>query len=305
MERIIETERLYLREFMIKDASALFKMSQNQKVLNNTFKNIEAAEAFIKNYNYENKIGIWVACGKRQGEFFGLCGLEKKHDNVKVDLTFHFSKKHRDKGLATEACQGVITYVFNVLRIQELNTLISETNYKAKNVLLKLNFTKNEKHQINNKQLYFLINNLINVRKINYKETYSIRQKVLRQGKPIESCHFEGDNEVSTFHLGLFYYGELIGITTLMKRSSKNIKNENQYQLRGMAILQKFQGKRFGELLLENAIEELKQREISVLWCNARINAVNFYSRFKFKKNSKSFNIENIGLHFQMEKQIT
>ena len=76
MERIIETERLYLRAFMLKDASALFRMNNNPNVLQYTgdvpFKNIKTAENFIQNYDHYKtyNMGRWAVFGKKQGEFF-------------------------------------------------------------------------------------------------------------------------------------------------------------------------------------------------------------------------------------------
>ncbi|GAL68931.1 hypothetical protein JCM19301_2950 [Jejuia pallidilutea] len=36
------------------------------------------------------------------------------------------------------------------------------------------------------------------------KETYPVRHPVLRTGKPIETCAFNGDDLPSTMHIGLF-----------------------------------------------------------------------------------------------------
>lgn len=45
---------------------------------------------------------------------------------------------------------------------------------------------------------------MIEIKKITSYETMIVRHPVLRQGKPIETCHFEGDDLSSTYHLGLF-----------------------------------------------------------------------------------------------------
>ena len=52
MGRIIETERLYLRKFSLKDTSALFKLNSNPNVIEFTedvpFKNLSETENYIK-----------------------------------------------------------------------------------------------------------------------------------------------------------------------------------------------------------------------------------------------------------------
>jgi len=45
---------------------------------------------------------------------------------------------------------------------------------------------------------------MIQIKEIPSKETYIVRQPVLRKGKPIESCIFEGDDLETTYHFGLF-----------------------------------------------------------------------------------------------------
>ena len=125
---------------------------------------------------------------------------------------------------------------------------------------------------------------------------------MLRQGKPIDSCKFEGDETGSTFHLGLFYYSELIGVATYMKNQNELFQGELHYQLRGMAILQQFQGKKFGNVLLQKGEQLLKTKKSDLVWCNAREIAVNFYSNFGFQISGDKFQIPDIGMHFVMYK---
>jgi len=312
MERIIETERLYLRAFMIKDASALFKMNSNPNVLQYTgdfpFKNIKATEEFIQNYDhYETyNMGRWAVCGKKQGEFLGWCGLKYHPEENYIDIGYRFFEKHWNKGYATEATKGVLSYAFNVLRVQNIYAYIDKRNSASIKVAENsgLTFQKEMLHEGNPTNIYHIENTFIEVKEISTTETISIRQQVLRQGKPIETCYLEGDYLNDTFHLGLFYYGELIGIATYMKKLNSNFKQKSQYQLRGMAITQKFQGKKFGNVLLEKGTQFLTQKNVELLWCNARETAVNFYSRIGFKTHGDSFEIPDIGTHFVMYKNM-
>jgi len=312
MERIIETERLYLREFMLKDASALFKMNSNPNVLQYTgdapFKSTTATESFIKNYNhYESyNMGRWAVCGKKQGEFLGWCGLKYHPEEDYIDIGYRFSEKHWNKGFATEATKGVLSYAFNVLRIQDIYAYVDKRNHGSMKVAEKsgLTFLKEVLHEGNPTNIYHIKNELVNVKEITAEETISIRHQVLRQGKPIEACHFEGDNLATTFHLGLFYYSDLIGIVSYMNNSNNNFEDKNQYQLRGMAISQQFQGKRLGNVLLEKGMQLLKQQNVTLVWCNARESATNFYSKFGFSIAGKPFDIPHIGTHYVMQKSI-
>ena len=66
MRFIIETERLFLREFNIEDSQKLFELNSNPNVIKYTwdssFKNEQEAQSFLENYNdfKENGYGRWV-----------------------------------------------------------------------------------------------------------------------------------------------------------------------------------------------------------------------------------------------------
>ena len=89
------------------------------------------------------------------------------------------------------------------------------------------------------------------VKQITAAETIPVRHQVLRQGKPIESCVFQNDEDSQTFHLGAFHKDELIGVATYLKSKSSHFSQQYQYQLRGMAVLKHYQGKQIGKQLLQ------------------------------------------------------
>lgn len=142
--------------------------------------------------------------------------------------------------------------------------------------------------------------NALKIKKITYLETFSVRSEVLRKGKPIETCYFDGDELPDTIHFGLFFNDELVGVTSVFKSINKNFEFENQFQLRGMAILNTYQGKGFGGLLLKEAIGYVKQNNADILWFNAREKAVKFYKSHNFTIYGESFEINDIGTHFVM-----
>lgn len=139
---------------------------------------------------------------------------------------------------------------------------------------------------------------------IDSKETYPVRQPVLRKGKPLESCVFDGDELETTFHLGLFSGKKLIGICTFLKKNHNMLTQTHQYQLRGMAILNDFQGKGFGHIILKYGESLLRNKKVKIVWCNAREVAVNFYNKNNYQIIGESFDIKGIGSHFTMYKQL-
>lgn len=138
------------------------------------------------------------------------------------------------------------------------------------------------------------------VRQISATETIPVRHAVLRKNKPINTCHFSGDHLPNTFHLGVFLDTELVGICTLVEDEKVILHKTFSYQLRGMAVLENYQGKNIGKTLMEFLPDFLKEKNIPNIWCNARKNAVSFYQKFGFEMHGDAFEIEEVGTHILM-----
>ncbi len=140
--------------------------------------------------------------------------------------------------------------------------------------------------------------------KINASETIPVRHAVLRKGKPIASCHFEGDELPATQHFGLSEQDKIIGVISVFEKKLSGFTDENQAQMRGMAVLQTHQKMGFGKLLVEHCEQELRCQGVSLIWFNARENAVGFYERLGYHTIGNAFMIEGIGPHYVMYKKI-
>jgi len=145
---------------------------------------------------------------------------------------------------------------------------------------------------------------MIEIKEIPTELTYLIRQPVLRAGKPIESCFFEGDNLDTTTHFGIFIDKVLAGVISVFLNSSNNFTEKKQFQLRGMAISDSVQNKGFGKLLLDCAEKEVfRKNKNAVIWFNARASAVDFYKKSAYQIIGQPFEIEEIGTHYSMYKK--
>lgn len=146
---------------------------------------------------------------------------------------------------------------------------------------------------------------MIILKEITALDTYSVRHPVLRDGKPMESCHFEGDLLQSTIHIGLYNNAALIGVISLFKTKNPEFKSENQFQIRGMAVLTHHQKRGYGIKLIQEAEVIAKKYNCKLLWFNARENAVGFYEKMNYKIIGEPFNVGDIGTHFVMYKKLT
>lgn len=142
------------------------------------------------------------------------------------------------------------------------------------------------------------------IKKITAKETYFVRNSVLRKGKPIESCYFDGDDLETTIHFGLFDDENCVGIVSVFQNKNDNFGLTNQFQIRGMAVLDTFQKNGLGELLVKHCERHLKAGETVLIWFNARETAKGFYEKLNYQIIGKSFVIPEIGIHYIMFKEL-
>ncbi|SFS76754.1 GNAT family N-acetyltransferase [Lutibacter maritimus] len=146
MKIILETERLYLREFEISDAINLYHLNSDFDVIkytgNKPFQSVNEAENFIKLYTdyKKNGFGRWAVCLKGTHEFLGWCGLKKDTDSKEVDLGFRFFKKHWGKGYATESGLACINLGFSTLNLTKIIGRAYIENKSSIRVLKKCKF---------------------------------------------------------------------------------------------------------------------------------------------------------------------
>ena len=67
-----------------------------------------------------------------------------------------------------------------------------------------------------------------------------------------------------------------------------------------MATDPEVRGQGLGIQLLQQGLKECQSRGASLLWCNARTSAAEFYRKLNFDIKGEEFMIENIGLHYLM-----
>src|SRR5690606_16588228 len=144
----------------------------------------------------------------------------------------------------------------------------------------------------------------VSIKQIHYTETYPVRQVILRPGRSLETCFFQGDELETTFHGGLFMEEKLVGIISLFKSNSPLFSQESQYQIRGMAVLEDYQKYGFGRQWVTHSEAFLKNISTKLIWFNAREVAVNFYKKSGYQIMGDVFEIPDVGPHYVMWKAI-
>lgn len=149
------------------------------------------------------------------------------------------------------------------------------------------------------------------------EEIQQLRNEVLWPHKTFEQCVLETDHLPSTFHFGAQVDGITVACVTLQRESTDKLKQdssndvlqialqEKQYRLRAMAVREGYRGQGFGDAIVEAGLNHLRELGVDVVWCDARVAALNFYRRLHFNELEEEYEIPIIGLHRFMWKVLS
>ena len=119
------------------------------------------------------------------------------------------------------------------------------------------------------------------IKEITIEQVLPIRQTVMYPDKTQEELTLPQDS--GGIHLGAFNQAnQLVSVVSLFEK-------ENDLQFRKFATIHREQGKGYGKQLLQYIIEYSKAKKISRIWCNARVNALGFYTGFGFKETNQTY----------------
>ena len=139
---------------------------------------------------------------------------------------------------------------------------------------------------------------------INAEKIRPLRHAELRQGKDFSTTSYLRDNDHATFHLASIVNHQVITCATFYPETTDKKPSKNAYRLRGMATHSNFRRQGCAAELMNRSFKILKQKECDLLWCNARLVAVDFYKSLGFKTIGDLFDIKEIGPHYYMYKKI-
>ena len=136
------------------------------------------------------------------------------------------------------------------------------------------------------------------VQQISPEATRPIRHLVLWPHiKEEQECVIDIDFQSDALHLGAFMDDKLVGVCSLFSQSSSRLSSVRQVRLRAMATHPDYRKLQVGRKLVEKAIAMATERGYDVLWCDARIGAVGFYSRLNFQSFPDVYDVPRIGPH--------
>ena len=144
----------------------------------------------------------------------------------------------------------------------------------------------------------------VEIIKVEAEKIRPLRHSELRKGQDFSTTSYIEDYEAGTFHMACIVDENIVKCASYFSEKSIKIKSNRAYRLRGMATDSNFQRKGYASDLMQESFKELKKRDCDMVWCNARLGAVDFYKSIGFKIIGELFDIESIGPHYYMYKEI-
>lgn len=148
----LETERLIMREMTHADLLSLCEIMKDENTMyayEGAFSDAEVQEWLerqILRYQKWN-FGLWAVVLKETGKMIGQCGLTMQpwKDGEVLEIGYLFNRNYWHKGYATEAAAACKRYAFDVLKAEEVCSIIRDTNIRSQNVALRNGMTLTDK----------------------------------------------------------------------------------------------------------------------------------------------------------------
>lgn len=152
--KILETERLILRNQMPEDTETIIKMFGDPEVMRfiadgkTIPRNI--AEQSINRWNeYERKHGFtsWAVVRKDDNKFIGKCGFNYLPDNSDIELSYMLDEPYWGNGYATEIAGAALDYGIKKLGLKRIVALVYPQNSPSIRVIEKTGFKYEKEYE--------------------------------------------------------------------------------------------------------------------------------------------------------------
>ena len=142
------------------------------------------------------------------------------------------------------------------------------------------------------------------IKQVNVEIIRPLRNLVLRPGQPIESTDYNRDKEFQTLHYANIINQKVCSISTFYPEPILAIEASVAYRLRGMATHPNYRRQGLARAMMHQAMVDIQKLGCDLIWCKARLVAIDFYESLGFMKTGQIYEIEGIGPHYTMYKYL-
>ena len=148
MKKVIEAERLYLRELNLGDSEFVYRLVNSPNWIkfigDRKIRSIEDSEKYLtkgplKSY-IENGFGLWLIVLKHTLMPIRICGILKRDYLEDLDIGFALLPEYERNGYGFEAAKATLTFAKHKLKLSRIVGFTVGYNNNSINLLNKLGF---------------------------------------------------------------------------------------------------------------------------------------------------------------------
>lgn len=145
MDIVLQSDRLYFREFTEADAGLIYELNSDEAVLKYVHEapttSLDVAlrtlrERILPQYR-QYGYGRWALHLKSNNDFIGWCGLKYRPELQETDLGFRLKQDTWNQGYASEAAKASLDFGFNRLGLAVITARAQVGNLASLRVLEK------------------------------------------------------------------------------------------------------------------------------------------------------------------------
>ena len=164
-EIVINTKRLILRKFTLKDAPFMLELLNTPDWLrfigDRNVHTIEQTEQYLLNgylKSYETHgFGFYAVMLKETEELIGICGLIKRDTLEDVDIGFAFLPQFMGKGFGFEAASATLHYALDTLKLKKIIAIVDPENVVSIALIKKIGLHFEKMIQLSHKDIELIM----------------------------------------------------------------------------------------------------------------------------------------------------
>lgn len=136
--KILETERLLVRETVVEDADRFYRIYEEPSVTaymealcEDKDEEIACIESYIEKVYAFYGYGMWTVLEKASGEVIGRAGISWREGYDLPELGFVIGVPWQGQGYALEVCEGILEYARETLEMEEIQALVRPGNERS------------------------------------------------------------------------------------------------------------------------------------------------------------------------------
>lgn len=152
-ERVLESERLYLRRYRWEDFGDLRRLNSDPEVMHylGGVESEDTTRAMLRDrilayYDANPGLGVWATHRKADDVHLGFHLLNQVREGTEIQVGYRLYREHWGQGYATEMARALLRYGFGDRNLSEIVAMADVGNTASQHVLEKIGLVWYRRH---------------------------------------------------------------------------------------------------------------------------------------------------------------